>query len=48
MQISGVIPLIRASKGATLSGASPDDLDESQGANSMMMAPRFLATLRGI
>ena len=28
-------PLIGASKGATLSGASPDDLDESQGANTL-------------
>ncbi|TMJ50372.1 MAG: hypothetical protein E6G85_18440 [Alphaproteobacteria bacterium] len=28
-------PLIGASKGATLAGASPDDLEDSQGANTM-------------
>jgi hypothetical protein len=28
-------PLIGASKGANLSGASPDDLDKSQGANTL-------------
>jgi hypothetical protein len=28
-------PLIGGSKGAALAGASPDDLDESQGANTL-------------